>query len=377
MSELLQADEVQVLRASLLDWYASAGRELPWRSEPTPYRVWVSEIMCQQTRIATVLPYFERWMEAFPDPSSLAAASLDDVLALWAGLGYYSRARNLHKAAGIIEDQHDGELPADHAGLLELPGVGRYTAGAIASIAFSLPEPVVDGNVIRVLARVFGLEGDPTRNPVKKTLWELAEELVPQEEPGDFNQGLMELGALICRPRQPACDECPWAEQCVARATDRVEELPSPKAKPRRHRVISAGLVIERNGQMLLVRRETSGLLGGLWTMPWKQLVKRPVEESGDDTGLFGSAVAGDLAIWAEESLGLVIRPTRPLSPVDHTFTHIDYTLIPWLCELENSGKERPEPLIPAGADSVRWVAPEGLEALGLPRMMEKALAKL
>ncbi|GAB4521713.1 MAG: hypothetical protein Tsb0020_40260 [Haliangiales bacterium] len=259
------------IAAAVVRYFRAAKRDLPWRQRRDPYATWVSEIMLQQTRVATVIPYFERWMTRFPDVAALATAPLDDVLALWSGLGYYSRARNLHRGAQVVMAEHGGALPKTAAGLRALPGIGRYTAGAIASIAYGLPEPLVDGNVARVLARLYALEGDIKSSATTRALWQLATELVPDDSPGDFNQGLMELGATVCTPTKPTCLLCPLAERCAARQAGRERELPRTGARKRPAELpqISAqALWIERHGQLLLGRRHPRGLFGGLLELP-------------------------------------------------------------------------------------------------------------
>lgn len=264
----MNARALEKLADAVVAAYRRGHRDLPWRREPTPYHVWICEIMAQQTRLEVVVGYWERWMTRFPTVAALAAAPLDDVLSAWAGLGYYSRARNLHRAAQVVVAQHGGELPRTVDGLRDLPGIGRYTAGAIASIAMDVRAPLVDGNVIRVFARVFGLEGDLTTTKAQATLWDLASRAVPAEAPGDFNQGLMELGATVCTPRSPACLACPLAATCVARKTGRQEELPQKRVKATpRAQGVDLGLVRKR-GDWLLVRRPAKGLYGGLWELP-------------------------------------------------------------------------------------------------------------
>jgi A/G-specific adenine glycosylase len=265
------APAVAELADALLSWYRAARRDLPWRRTRDPYAIWVSEIMLQQTRVATATPYWERWMARLPTVGALADAPLDDVLALWAGLGYYSRARNLHRGAVHVVREHGGELPRSAAALRAIPGVGRYTAGAIASIAFDEATPLVDGNVARVLARVFAIEEDVKSTAGGKRLWALAGELVPVEAPGDFNQALMELGATVCTPRAPDCPSCPLAARCAARATGRQAELPVVPPRPAAAslpRLVQVAAWIERDGKVLLGRRPASGLYGGLWELP-------------------------------------------------------------------------------------------------------------
>jgi A/G-specific adenine glycosylase len=259
------------ISSALVDWYRQEKRDLPWRRTRDPYAIWVSEIMLQQTRVAAVVPYWERWMARFPSAEALAAAELDEVLAAWSGLGYYGRARNLHRGAREVVARHGGTLPCSAAELRALPGVGRYTAGAIASMAFDLPEPLVDGNVARVLARLFAIETDVKASATQRRLWQLAAQLVPASAPGDFNQGLMELGAVVCVPGQPRCERCPLAASCQARAAGRQGELPVvARRRPDADKPLlqaTAGWMIRR-GRLLLARRRPEGLFGGLWELP-------------------------------------------------------------------------------------------------------------
>lgn len=249
---------------ALLDWFRANARPLPWRAEPRePYRVWLSEIMAQQTRVAAVIPYFERWLQRFPTVQALAAALLDDVLKAWEGLGYYSRARNLHRAARRVCDELGGQFPTDVAGLLTLPGVGRYTAGAIASLAFGRNAAVVDGNVRRVFARAFAL---PAAQSKDDDLWALAESLLPSGRAGVFNEALMELGATVCVPRNPKCTDCPLRTNCRAHALGAVEKFPERAPRmPTPERIVLTALVRHADGRLLLGQRPHDGLLGGLW----------------------------------------------------------------------------------------------------------------
>lgn len=253
----------------LADWYRPNARPLPWRENPTPYRVWVSEVMLQQTRIETVIPYFDRFMKSLPDIPSLAAAGTDRLLKLWEGLGYYSRVRNMQKAAVELAARYGGELPASYPMLLKLPGFGEYIAGAVASIAFALPVPAVDGNVLRVLARLTASTEDITRPQVRSSFRALVQAILPEGRAGDFNQGIMELGETVCLPGTvPRCDVCPLADYCDGFHGGAPERLPvrSPKkARAVRKRTV---LVVISCGKVLLHRRPDSGLLGGMWELP-------------------------------------------------------------------------------------------------------------
>jgi len=295
-----------VTQERLLGWYDCHARDLPWRRDCSPYRVLLSELMCQQTRVDTAIPYFERFVARWPTLGDLAAASEQQVLGEWAGLGYYSRARNLHRCAKAAAESG---LPESVAALRKLPGIGPYTAGAIASIAFGIRAPVVDGNVERVLSRFRGLEADPRAGPGKKALWALADELVPADRPGDFNQALMELGALVCTPRKPACAQCPLTDGCIARAQGRQLELPARAARKKPVNVAGrAGLWIDR-GRILLGRRPAKGLLPDLWepiSTAWKQ-------GAPDEGALLGAFAA---------RAGANVERGRLLGRVVHVFSH-------------------------------------------------------
>ena len=252
----------------LLEWYGCQGRALPWRNTRDPYRVWLSEIMLQQTTVAAVIPYYQRFLEHFPTLDTLAAASLDEVIALWAGLGYYSRARNLHHAARQIVEQQSNRFPDNLEALMQLPGVGRSTAGAILSIAFDRPAAILDGNVRRVLVRLFAWREDPRSSRAEKQLWQWAEALTSAENPHDYAQAIMDLGATICTPRGPDCLNCPLRELCQAHKQELVAELPVPR-KTSKVPVRKQGvLIIHTSGKFLLRQRPPEGFLGGLWEFP-------------------------------------------------------------------------------------------------------------
>ncbi len=347
------------LSEALLAWFKDHQRTLPWRSDPTPYKVWISEIMLQQTQVATVVPYFERWIDAFPDVDALARAPIEEVLTLWSGLGYYRRAHSLHAAAQAIARDHAGRLPDTLDGLLGLPGVGRYTAGAIASIAFELPAPIVDGNVIRVLCRLFAIDEDPRATPTQRRLWALAESLIPPDRARDFNQSLMELGALVCTPRAPACASCPLADRCRALALDRVDALPRPpQRKPRRLMAVAAALVVDPEAdRCLLLQRPEGGLFGGLFEFPTVELVD-PVDEAS-------RRVALDDHLRA---LGLSVDLGQARPSLTHTLTHILLTCHPFEARLIGSPPASlPQPF--------RWVAPDDLDAQPLSSATRKLIA--
>lgn len=302
----------------LLNWWDQDHVDLPWRNTRDPYAIWVAEIMLQQTQIATVIPYYERWLARFPTVQDLAAASLDEVLKLWEGLGYYGRARNLHAAAQTVVDEYGGQLPRTATSLMKLKGIGRYTAGAIASIAFDEPVPVLDGNVIRVLSRLHDLPGDVTTTAVKKRLWHLSAELVPEQRPGDFNQALMELGQRVCLPSQPHCLLCPLTSQCLAR--QRGTQLERPVRPPRKnipHFDVVAGVIWENpahDARFLITQRPLDGLLGGLWEFPGGK------QENGES---LPSALKREIA----EELGIGIEVGPHLATIKHAYTHFRITL--------------------------------------------------
>ena len=254
----------------LLAWFAGHGRhDLPWQRQRTPYGVWVSEIMLQQTQVAVVIPYYERFMRHFPNACALADAPLDAVLHDWSGLGYYARARNLHRAAQVVRDTHGGEVPRTLSALVALPGIGRSTAGAILALALDERHPILDGNVKRVLARWFGIGGYPGEARVARELWEISDAVTPARQAADFTQAIMDLGATLCTRAKPACEHCPVSAGCVARREGRVAELPTPrpvKARPRRH---VFWLVLRRGESVLLEKRPPAGIWGGLWSFDY------------------------------------------------------------------------------------------------------------
>lgn len=302
----------------LLNWYDSHARALPWRSLPTPYRVWVSEAMLQQTRVETVLPYFERFVAALPDARALARVDDAVLMKLWEGLGYYSRARNLKKAAEIVVDRHGGELPASAEALRALPGIGAYMAGAVASIAFGLPEPAVDGNVLRVLSRVSGYDGDVTRPEARLFFDRAVREMLSGGRPGDLNQALMDLGATVCVPNGvPLCGQCPWRDDCAAHRAGREAELPvKPAKKPRavKERTV---FVLVSGGRVLLVRRPQKGLLAGQWELP----------------GAEGTLDRAETLEYLS-GFGADVKRLEKLPDAKHVFTHVEWHMAGWRAEV-------------------------------------------
>jgi len=333
------------LQAALLQHYDRTRRDLPWRDETDPYRVWVSEVMLQQTRVETVIPYYRRWLEQFPDVDHLARADLDEVMLAWQGLGYYRRARNLHAGAAVVRERHDGRLPGSYQALRALPGVGEYTAGAVASIAFGEAVPAVDGNVKRVLARLFD-EPAPGAAWLRRT----AAELVDRDRPGDWNQALMELGATVCTPSRPGCSACPVARWCRARAAGTQAERPAPtRRKDVPARTFVVAVVVDPAGRALVVRRPHEGLLAGMWAFP-----DTPMEEDGGGTTAEARAAAGTAAAAgtgaaaaaatkALEGVAVQVGPgswPRDLPEVRHRFTHLDATYRPVLLAGEGPDAE-------------------------------------
>jgi A/G-specific adenine glycosylase len=353
----LPSEALAELRARLLAWYEEHRRDLPWRAAPgqapDPYRVWLSEVMLQQTRVETVLRYYGRWLERFPTPQALADAPLDDVLKAWEGLGYYSRARNFHCAVREVVTRHGGLVPRDPETFRSLPGVGRYTAGAVASIAFGLPEPIVDGNVRRVFAR---WTDDP--DPSQAEQWAMAAELVALgPSPGDLNQAVMELGATICTPRKPLCHQCPAAPLCLARIHKTQEQRPAPKkAKPLPHED-TAVAVVEHQGRLLLVRRPQDVRLGGMWSFP--HVVRLP-----------GEAVGAAAERAAREGLEMTVVAGGEVGSVEHVFTHVRATYHAVRCAWAGGDP------VPLRYDGWAWAAPHEIEAYALP-VAQKRIAAL
>ncbi|MBI3986225.1 MAG: A/G-specific adenine glycosylase [Lentisphaerae bacterium] len=344
--------------SALLRWFDRHRREMPWRNRPTPYNVWISEIMLQQTQVATVIPYFRRFIRRFPDVKTLAAAKPDAVLKLWEGLGYYSRARNLHETARRVIRDFGGRIPSAPDALKALPGIGDYTAGAILSIAFHQPAPAVDGNVLRVFSRFWGLRAE-LRSPVlKKTVFQRLSPIIHRANPSHFNQAMMELGALVCRPRNPLCPECPLRETCFAFAHELTYLLPVREKSVRiPHYRVAVGIV-RRNGRLLIAQRPYDAMLGGLWEFPGG---RRQAGETLRETA----------RREIREETGLTVRVGETLGTVRHAYSHFTVTIAAFLCE---AGRGRARPV---ASLRVRWVFPGELRRYAWPSASRKIIALL
>jgi A/G-specific adenine glycosylase len=347
--------EAEAFAPRLLDWFALHGRQrLPWQSNPTPYRVWVSEVMLQQTQVATVIPYYARFMARFPDVASLASAPLDEVLHLWTGLGYYARARNLQACAQVVVAQYGGEFPQTLQAMMDLPGIGRSTAGAILALSGGQRQPILDGNAKRVLARVFGIAGDPTSTAVLAALWAQADACTPVQAVAAYTQAIMDLGATVCTRSNPACSVCPMSAECIAALEGRQTELPGRKhrrVRPSREATILIA-EIERNGStaVLVERRPPSGVWGGLWSPPQ-------------------FASERDALAWCRQEFGDTSE-SQPLPPIDHAFTHFDLRLHPLRvrCDDETSVRD---------ADNHTWYPLDAPPRIGLPQPILRLFERL
>jgi A/G-specific adenine glycosylase len=316
LSTPLDARARQSFRRRLLTWYDKHARDLPWRRSRDPYRVWVSEVMLQQTTVAAVKPYFERFLAALPTVQLLAAADEQSVLRLWEGLGYYRRARALHAAAKLIVGEHRGRFPRDVAILMTLPGIGRYTAGAIASFAFDVPAPILEANTIRLLSRLVGYRDDPAKSAGQRLLWQTAEELLPRKDVAGFNQALMELGSLVCTPREPKCPACPVAACCTAFKLGLQERIPAATRKLELTAVREAAVVVRRNGSVLLRQCPAGERWAGLWDFP-----RFAVEAEGP------LLVRDELVLKVREQTGIEVQPAGLLKTLKHGVTRFRITL--------------------------------------------------
>jgi len=335
----------------VISWQARYGRhDLPWQNTRDPYRIWLSEIMLQQTQVATVLPYYLRFLDAYPGVAALAHAPIDDVLALWSGLGYYRRAHHLHEAARSIVDRHGGAFPKDAAKLATLPGIGRSTAAAIAAFAYGERNAILDGNVKRVLARHRAIGGWPGAPKVEALLWREAEALLPDSNIEAYTQGMMDLGATLCLRTRPRCDMCPVHEDCIARIEHRIEQLPAPRpAKELPHRDVRV-LVIERDGELLFEKRPASGVWGGLWSLP-------------------ECAIDDDARAVVRTRFGADVDVRDPLPSIEHGFTHYALTMHPQ--------RLRASQWHAAHAPNLSWLTPQDALRAALPSPIRKLMLRL
>jgi A/G-specific adenine glycosylase len=371
------------LSSKLLAWYNANKRTLPWRghAQRSAYAVWVSEIMLQQTRVETVIPYFEKWMRLFPNVQALAKASEHDVLNAWEGLGYYSRARNLHKAAKIVAEEYNGEIPRDLNELRKLPGIGRYTLGAIASIAFGLDVSALDGNIKRVYARIFDI-AEPVDSPEgEKILWQLADENLPKGHAGDYNQALMDLGATICVPKNPRCLICPVMELCKARQNGTQDQRPVMKPKKEvPHYTHAAAVIIERR-KVLLAQRPSKGLLGGMWEFPNGRVTPKGGANADPAKGLSQALKTEyELSLRVKRSPDSRTEPrdsallsrsrgaykSESLGIVQHAYTHFKVTVYVFQCELISTPK----------GTNLKWVALKDLDNYPMGKI-DRQIAKM
>jgi A/G-specific adenine glycosylase len=348
------------LTANLLSWYHAEHRDLPWRRTTDPYEIWVSEVMLQQTQVQTVLPYYARFLAALPSVQHLAEAPLEQVIKLWEGLGYYARARNMHQAAQLVMSKHAGVFPNLFADILALPGIGQSTAGAVSTFAFATPYPILDGNVKRVLSRVYGIETSLEDKAVIQTLWGHSSNLLPSE-PEDaysFNQAIMELGATVCLPKNPKCPDCPWAAQCVALAENKMDRIPLkklPKVTP--HYTIALG-VIWKGDELLIALRPAEGLLANLWEFPGG---KCEASES------LVACVAREI----HEETGLTVSVGAKIVTVKHAYTHFKITLHAFECQYV-SGEA-----LPKASQEIRWITIDALDTYAFPKANLKVIAAL
>ncbi|MGI9326728.1 MAG: A/G-specific adenine glycosylase [Pseudomonadales bacterium] len=350
------------LARNLLRWFEQHGRtDLPWQQNITPYRVWVSEIMLQQTQVATVIDYYQRFMARFPSVAELAAADLDEVLHLWTGLGYYARGRNLHKAAQQIVSEHNGEFPVGVLALTALPGIGPSTAGAIAAISQGAHAAILDGNVKRVLARFHGVDGYPGDTVTNKRLWHFANYHTPRVRTAHYTQAIMDLGATLCRGKQPDCASCPLQRRCEAYALDAVSQFPGKKAKKAKPvRAARMWLLVNARGACLLQRRPPTGLWGGLWTPPETDQALPLVDSC--------NSVATALGLQPEQ-----LGEPEPLAPFRHTFTHYHLDLAPYRVPVQG----QPNAPMVASDDQLLWYHPDDATEIGLAKPAVRLLAQL
>ena len=350
----------RAFRKNLLDWYDDNKRAMPWRETDDPYRIWVSEVMLQQTRVDTVRDYYPHFLDAFPTVEALADAERDEVLRHWEGLGFFARARHLHEAARTVVEEHGGAVPDTMDAIRGLKGVGPYTAAAVLSIAYQKPHAVLDGNVTRVLSRVVAVEEDATTTAAQRALRALANDLLPPDRPGDFNQAVMELGALVCTPSTPLCDRCPLQDVCRAHAAGTEEDYPvTPESEPVPHHDIAVGLVFDEAGDELLIqRRPDEGLLGGLWEFPGG---KQEEDESLE------AACRREV----KEELGIDVAIDDPFYTLSHAYSHFKITLHAFRCHVVDGTPEARE------GQPFRWVGIDALDDYAFPRANRRLIEEL
>jgi A/G-specific adenine glycosylase len=357
VGDRLPSSVILNLRSTLLNWYSKQGRDLPWRHSRDPYAIWVSEIMLQQTQVKTVIPYYDRWLTQFPTIQTLASADQQQVLKLWQGLGYYARARNLHRAAQEIVGKHHGSFPTDLPTVLTLPGIGRTTAGGVLSAAFDQPTPILDGNVKRVLARLVALTV-PTSKAIAH-LWQWSDTLLDPANPRDFNQAWMDLGATVCLPHNPVCDRCPWQPHCCANHQGIQTKLPMTETRsPIPHKIIGVAVIWNDAGQVLIDRRKPDGLLGGMWEFPGGKVEP-------------GETIPDCIRREIQEELGIEIEVGDRLIVVDHTYSHFNVTLNVHHCKHLSGEPQAIE------CDEIRWVELEDLDNYPFPKANLQIIAAL
>jgi len=346
------------IRRSLVGWYHKQKRDLPWRKTRDPYFIWVSEIMLQQTQVKKVIPYYLKWIAAFPTVSKLALSPESRVLKLWEGLGYYSRARNLRRAASIVESDYGGRVPDSYDEIMKLPGIGHYSAGAVLSIAFKKKVAALDGNAIRVLSRLFKLAENGASGKSLNRLRHIAEELLPDDCPGDFNQALMELGAEVCSPKKPACPVCPVRPWCMGEKLGQQENYPPVKKRPPSKKIEVSAAVILRNGKVYIQQRPVDGLMGGLWEFPGG---KKEKNESSENC----------LLREIREELGVAVVIRKKLMTIKHSYTQFRVTLHVYYCRLPRGH------IRATSCDQWKWVCPEDLGGFPFPAANVKIVDRL
>lgn len=361
-SKQIKSDPKQ-LTNKLVNWYLTVQRDLPWRNTSDPYAIWLSEIMLQQTQVNTVIPYYHQFLQLFPTVSDLAKADWGDVIKAWEGLGYYARARNMHKAAQIIVENHKGQFPNKFDDILALTGIGQSTAGAISTFAFKKPRPILDGNVKRVLSRLEAIKDPIEDKNVIEALWKVSESLLPKKDPQQayyLNQALMELGATCCTPKNPQCNKCPWVEECKAHKESIQDLLPNKQKKlATPHYTIAVGVIWDKAQQKVLIAlRPETGLLAGMWEFPGGKC---------EDNETLAQCVVREI----KEETGLVVEVASKLGEVKHAYTHFKITMHAFHCQLI-SGKAKPQK-----SQEIRWVKIDELEAYAFPKANKVILQKL